>query len=423
MKVWCLGLAGLGLVSGFWGSRRHPENPPITLLISGHFNGSLEPCGCTSPMIGGIRRLATRLAQDRQRGPTVFVLTPNSVPPSSEASPIQLRQNPLKAEAVAEFAALTGCDALGLGQQEATYGPSLLSEMAQLNPKAALNSSQNKPNGLNVHRFLSTNGMLIACASPLSSSDPPPATLDRQIGVELCQQAIATQQIPVLMTTSGKEAAESLAKSVPDLRLIIYESLGTATSRPEMIGNTWLVSPGDLGREAVEIEVTGGTLLTLKSIPLGPDFANASVGTDVMTDYLHRVNQADLLKLWPRSRTGKYSGSQACISCHKDASTVWHDSAHSRAYHDLAIQGHGLDPDCVSCHVTGLSSTNGFRSVQTTPSLARVTCESCHGPGAAHVANPRWVHLSISQTVCLGCHTLENSPNFNFESYWLKIRH
>lgn len=423
MKTWCVAAAGIGMVVGFFSLPARRPSPSTTLVISGHFNGSLEPCGCTSPMIGGIRRLSTLVEQDRAAGPTLFILTPNAVPAAGGASPIGLRQNPMKAEAIAEFASLTHCDALGLGDQEASYGPGVLSEMAQLSGNIALNSTENPPASVALKKFISAQGCLIACASPLSPSDPAPTQLESTTASQLSAEASANRQISILMMTSGREAAETLARQNPKLNLIIYQSLGSATSQPEKIGNTWLVSPGDLGREALQISLRDGQLEAFQSIRLGPEFASAATGKAVMTDYLHRVDQAELLKLWPRTKTGKYAGSAACLSCHGSAYSVWHGSAHSRAYRDLLNQGHGQDPDCVNCHVTGLGSLQGFRSVRQTPRLARVSCESCHGPGAAHAANPRWVKLSSRQKVCVSCHTLENSPNFNYETYWLKIKH
>ena len=51
-------------------------------------------------------------------------------------------------------------------------------------------------------------------------------------------------------------------------------------------------------------------------------------------------------------------------------------------------------------------------------------CESCHGAGAAHSASPWKVKLpKVGQKSCLPCHTLTNSPEFDFATYWPRVKH
>jgi predicted CXXCH cytochrome family protein len=61
---------------------------------------------------------------------------------------------------------------------------------------------------------------------------------------------------------------------------------------------------------------------------------------------------------------------------------------------------------CGSCHVTGLNTqTWGFVEFG-------LGCESCHGPGAAHVANPQTFkpYQAVDDQVCGACHSRGVSP-------------
>lgn len=121
----------------------------------------------------------------------------------------------------------------------------------------------------------------------------------------------------------------------------------------------------------------------------------------------------------------------------------------------------GLDPNndytsdeaCVRCHVTGYGEPGGFVDIETTPELAGVGCEMCHGPGGTYIQdgymtlkNKEYkkadiVAVGMIDTVsleqCEGCHNAEspfvtdgyifdfegNKDSRTHEKYPLKYNH
>jgi peroxiredoxin len=124
-----------------------------------------------------------------------------------------------------------------------------------------------------------------------------------------------------------------------------------------------------------------------------------------------------------------YVGSDACRSCHAAEFDVWVASPHGRATESLAAGGKASDAACLRCHTTGFGSPGGFPrdgAASAHADLARVGCESCHGPGGDHVkegAARVGTILSLGDKcdscvilqICGSCHDDANDPGFEYE--------
>ncbi len=114
-----------------------------------------------------------------------------------------------------------------------------------------------------------------------------------------------------------------------------------------------------------------------------------------------------------------YVGSAACSACHQSAYAWWRNHAHGVAYLTLQQRSKEYNLDCVGCHVTGYQQPGGSTVTHNLDGqLRNVGCESCHGPGAAHVKEPEGgiVHVTPEST-CVVCHTKEHSDLFDYEAY------
>jgi peroxiredoxin len=121
---------------------------------------------------------------------------------------------------------------------------------------------------------------------------------------------------------------------------------------------------------------------------------------------------------------GEYVGSAACQSCHAKEHELWAASSHAHAFKTLAKSGDQKKPDCQRCHTTGFGEPTGFPHAGAT--FENVGCESCHGPGKAHVESSGTAAGSILRLtekcdscvilqICGSCHDDANDPGFEFE--------
>jgi len=116
-------------------------------------------------------------------------------------------------------------------------------------------------------------------------------------------------------------------------------------------------------------------------------------------------------------------GAETCKPCHERAHAAWAGSRHAASFRDLEKDGRVHDPDCVSCHVTGFPAESGYAGQGAREPLANVGCESCHGPGGEHAANPAKKPPGDAKAACATCHTPEHSPKYDPERYAAAIRH
>jgi 2',3'-cyclic-nucleotide 2'-phosphodiesterase (5'-nucleotidase family) len=126
--------------------------------------------------------------------------------------------------------------------------------------------------------------------------------------------------------------------------------------------------------------------------------------------------------LMPASNS-PYAGGDTCAGCHTTEHDIWKKSGHSHAMATLEARNQQFDTACVKCHVVGFES-GGFQALYSTPQFANVQCESCHGPGRQHAENPAkgYGHMP-TPAGCVVCHTKVNSPDFDFKTYWPKVKH
>jgi Cytochrome c554 and c-prime len=94
-----------------------------------------------------------------------------------------------------------------------------------------------------------------------------------------------------------------------------------------------------------------------------------------------------------------YVGAKKCRACHIKQFQSWEKTRMAHAFELLSPgaaaaakkkanldpqKDYTHDPKCVGCHTTGFGSPGGFVSVEQTPELIGVQCESCHGAGGEY---------------------------------------
>lgn len=129
---------------------------------------------------------------------------------------------------------------------------------------------------------------------------------------------------------------------------------------------------------------------------------------------------------------GEYAGAGTCVACHEAEHATWAASGHGRAMERL-VDGHEAEVACVRCHATAgavgppSDSIEGYRVDES------VGCESCHGPGKAHVdagggngniqALGEDCPVCVLEAICTSCHAPEHDPDWNLDRDLGRVGH
>ncbi len=460
--------------------------PQLALMISGEQHGYFEPCGCTSNQMGGMARRADLLKKLMEAGWEVRGVDLGGVSRRTvrqaqikfETSlqalrdlhyvavglgPEDLRLQPdfLLAQDIPDDTgeALRFVSANVVFYDSPELGTPLRSRVIEIRGRRV---------GITSILSESTVSSIVAPGSntDISWSAPGPA-------IDQVMQEFDGQQVDfrILLSQSHPDESRDLAKRYPQFDVIVVAqgvSDPNPATEPEKIGNTLFLQVGHKGKYVGILGLYPAdeeTPVRYQLIPLErSDFGDAQQMIDHMRDYQERLREEQIVVtdgVIGHPSGSSFVGVESCRECHEASYQVWAGSHHAHAFESLdpvnrtdgyeRLNGvHRMfDPECLSCHVTGwdpqeyIRYRTGFLNKEFAETeeqlslhsrLAGNQCENCHGPGSRHIElieageedlakKEVAVTLEEAKSICYRCHDSDNSPEFDFDTYWPKIEH
>ena len=120
-----------------------------------------------------------------------------------------------------------------------------------------------------------------------------------------------------------------------------------------------------------------------------------------------------------------------CGNCHVSFQGEWEQTAHADAWATLQGSGHAQE-FCADCHTVGelgnLSDEPGGYATTGDERYHNVQCESCHGPGLAHVQSPGddnipLAPLAVGLDLTTGCGECHQGAHHPFVEEWEESGH
>lgn len=397
----------------------------VTVFLTGGERGALEPCGCATGQLGGLARRSTVLALERPDPAAALTLSCGGLLRDTSALDALTLQTAMQAlGAMAYDAHVPSARELALGHEALEAGrrsgvPWLAANVVSKDGdrRAATQPLFVKTVGDHIVSVIGlvlpedpapTEFVITDPLAALEASRPTPGSTP----VIVVSGAIA--DVRALMSRASSRWAETL--------VLVGDPQGGPTTRPL---DDHIISSGQRGHYML-VAYAGHAHDAPRVIPLDESWpSDPSMGVLIAIHRQRIVMEGVLDDLYERTDPPGglgYVGPEACADCHAEAFAAHAGSRHSHAIDSLRPEERFLDPDCLACHSTGFGLKTGFAGLDKTPDLARVGCESCHGPGSAHVIEP-FQQKMIKDVRCTTCHDAENSPDFDRAEYWPKVRH
>jgi hypothetical protein len=444
-------------------------NPAAVLVISGEMHGYLEPCGCTEGQAGGLLRRYDFFERLRKQGwPTAQIdLGGLTMAPATARGGFE--QAKFKFDYAIRALKLLDYNALALSPEDLKVGVGealalFLNGLGETTRIVVANVEA--PAGF--ESLVKTS--LIVPAGPVKlgvTSVVDPEALeklndpDKDLLVaglkrpgDVLPGVLADLEpktdYQVLMVQGPPALARSLGESYPGFDVVVATSEydDVLKHEPETLngGKTLFLQ---VGRKGKDIGVVGlypreSERMRYHLVPLGTRYNGPATAMKklIEDEYRDTLRQMAVVENFPRRDfvsgvTGAtYVGADNCKSCHPNTYMRWSMTKHFLAYESLLKDPKPnviYDAECVTCHTTGFEYNSGWSSATATPYLKGNQCENCHGPGSKHVAEPdnKQYLAAMALTpekaeknrLCQHCHDGDNSPKFDFGTYYPRIAH
>lgn len=362
------------------------EDHKLNIIYTGSLAGQLEPCGCSPKSdFGGIARIAGFVSEHSDD------LSPYIIIDAGNFSGKDTPQGRLKTEAMAAALGVMHYDAVAAFSNELRFPADFIEPIFKKHQLPVISEQKGYNDSVAAQKGI------------------------MKINVSIDPGGLADNRLNILLT----EYPVSQAKLFEGWDIII-SSAGEEIKEPLQVNNTIILSGYPKGKKLGILTLhDNGFSHTWQ--PAGKDLKEDTAVRSILNDYDKKV--AALMKDMEKPPAGTtYAGVEKCTECHQPFYDQWKNTRHADAFESLHEVGKDADPECVVCHVVGYRERGGFFSLDATPALANVQCESCHGLNREHLSDFSPMK-PVNRNTCLTCHTKENSPEFDYPVYLEKVRH
>jgi hypothetical protein len=408
----------------------------LVIVYTNDVRGEIRSCGCAMHDLGGLGRRATfmRVLRDTTDADVLLL-------DAGDFFSASINYGKEKAELAMKSMVLMNYDGVVPGEKEFGFGIEYFQTRAREVGLPALASNLFDAAGDTLvfpasREVTLRSGLRVGLVGVLSDRiKMPPQVLagtveirDPAASVQSAVDAIRPRvDVVVVLAHMSRGETKNFAEQLKGVDVVVQGHDGLPMRHVQRWGEPYVLQ---VSAKGMYLGVAHATLdrskrvasLTNSVVGLDKKFVDDEAVGKLFTAYDIDIAEREKAAL-PASMPTAFAGGNACQPCHASIFAQWETSRHAHAFEVLTAQKREFDRDCTPCHTTGFFKQGGFVNASATPHLAGVQCESCHGNGSAHVKDPKVKTDTVAKSTCRGCHTAEQTPEFEFTEFWARIDH
>lgn len=417
------------------GCRPSGSGRGLSVVVSGDTAGWIVPCGCTSNQSGGLPRRATYIGGLREEREVVTVDVGGA---AHGSSPYDLA----KFEAILRGEVLMKIAAHNIGGTEAKFGAAELRRLAAKTGAPLVSANARDGSGQLIGepvRIVTAAGRRLAFVGVLSeryATRDVQVSSPQQAAVAALRDVSGKYDAAIVLAYLPEDELRAFADGLPEADVVAGGPTGQPIA-PKQAGPTLLCSATSKGKFVARLDAPAAGSAdrwTGSHVELDERFVDSAGQMTGIKAFRAELEKRDFSpqetefgERLPADvpRGFAIAGDKTCAKCHDEDCRTLKKSKHAEAWRSLESKGAQVDPECQRCHTTGYGMPGGFVSPRRSPGRVNVGCEDCHGPSQAHAAKTDvpTAYFGRAKDRCTACHDRENSPKFDYERYWDKIRH
>lgn len=362
----------------------------LILAFSHNVNGETHPCGCRQFPLGGLPQLAGQLNEIKNTSQLVYLDTGDLFFPSSSMVDSVKKSLTFTADELLESYQKLGINFLLPGDQDFALGLPFLNKVAKKIPYLVTNLVDEgdqlpfphrhwgkiewqdsilfflgivHPEVMlkNAHYFTSVEEGMKRGLKLLEENGYDPNKQNHRL---------------IVLSHSGTQNDEELAKKYPQIDWIIGAHDMRFTQEPIMVGNTKIVQTLSRNHYLGSIIIDSRapkSADTFKMYEMREEKAallNPNPWLQYLDNYKVKLEkiQASEQKLLTievgNSNHFPLNTAESCLGCHKEQHKFWQETSHSLAYTTLVNAKAEHNTQCIGCHSLGFKNPQGFSTTQ-----------------------------------------------------------